>query len=91
MMLMMTVAYAMYAFGFVFIVCEIAQRVCDTLNGLDRVIGQMDWYLYPNEIQKFLPLILLMVQKPFELRCLGSMECGRELYKKVPSHQSIIP
>ena len=66
-----------------FIACEISQRVNDAFNGLNLTIHQFDWYLFPIEIQRMLPMIIVVAQQPVTLECFGSISCSREVFKNV--------
>lgn len=60
-----------------------SQRFCDALNEMDDDIGQLDWYLYPAEIQRLLLIIVENSQQPVIVKCFGSNACNRETFKKV--------
>lgn len=75
--------YSCYAFGTVFAACELCEQAGYLFNEIDDIISQMDWYNFPDEIQKLLPTILNMAQKPFKIECFGSITCSRETFKKV--------
>lgn len=78
-----TILIVCTAFGVVFLVCELSQRICDYFNSIDMMIGKWNWYLLPIEIQRILPLILIVVQQPFKFIGFGSVSCSRETFKKV--------
>lgn len=82
-MLVIALGYALYSFGLLFIACEIAQSGCDAVNSFDLDIGQIDWYLYPIQMQKILPAVMNMAQKPVEFIWFGSMAADRDTFKKV--------
>lgn len=63
--------------------CEIFQYACDEFNKIDDTVEQFDWYLYPEEIKRMLPTVMIMVQQPLEFNCFGSLTCCRETDKKV--------
>lgn len=72
-----------YAFGLVYIICEIGENFCDSFNRISNVINQFKWYLLPVDVQQMLPIIILMAQHPVFLICFGSISCLREAFKKV--------
>lgn len=74
-----------FAFGLVFIVCEIGERISTAFNEIDDVIDQFKWYLLPAEVQRMLPTIILNVQQKVALKCFGSISCQREAFRKVSS------
>lgn len=82
-MLLMTIGYTLYSFGVVFIVCEVTQHVCDAINAFDMEISQTDWYLYPHDMKKVLPMIMNVTQKPVEFKWFGSMSSCRDTFRKV--------
>lgn len=86
MMLLMAFGYAVITLGSVFFLCEITQRSCDGFNRFDQVIQQTDWYMYPMQLKKLVPIVLIVVQKPVELQCFGGITCDRELFKRVSSY-----
>lgn len=75
--------YTLYAFGSVVIICEMGQRLCNAFAGIGDFCWQMDWYLYSSETQKFLPTLLIAVQKPVVVEFFGSLSCSRESQEKV--------
>lgn len=82
-MLVVALAYCVYAFGGVFFVCEVTQQICDVLDNFDRVIGRLNWYMYPHGMKKMLPTILILVQRKVEIKFFGSIACDRNLLKRV--------
>ena len=72
-----------YAFGVVFIACELGQRVNLAFVECSDMIDQFDWYLFPAEIQRLLPIILNFTQQPVEIKCFGSTTLDRETFKYV--------
>lgn len=60
----MRIFYVADAFSVVIPVCEISQRWTDTLEKINDVFVQFDWYLFPNKIQRMLPTILILTQQP---------------------------
>lgn len=71
------------AFGCVFIICEMGQRISYAFDEIGEMIWDMKWYLHSNKIQKLLPIIINAVQKPVAIKFFGSVTCSRESLKKV--------
>lgn len=71
-----------YAFGTILIVSELGQQTSDSFIELSEVSLQFDWYLFSNEINQLLLIILPVVQKPVVIECFGSITCDRESIKK---------
>lgn len=83
----MTIAlvYAGYAFGLVFVVCELCQRASYFFIEINSSIDILDWYLFPINVQKIMPTLLIMAQQPVEIECFGSIVCDRDTFKRVSS------
>lgn len=81
--LLMTIFIACYAVGVDFFACDIGQRISNAFNEINDVIGKFDWYLFPNELQKLLPIIIHFAQLPVEMKFFGSIACNRDSLKKV--------
>lgn len=76
--------YGFFGFALIYVVCELSQRIsnafCDISDAIDT---GYDWYLYPLELQRMLPLIMLPIQKPVVIRCFGCVQCSRRAFKNV--------
>lgn len=81
--LAVTALAVFYAFGSLFLVCDLGQRLSNAYDEIDFVINQLDWYQFPDEIRQVWPIIINMVQQSVEIRCFGSVSCNRETLKKV--------
>lgn len=81
--LLLTIFYAGYAFGVVFIICELGQRLTDAFEEINDEIDRFEWYLFPSEIQRMLPTIMISAQQPVVLECFGSIAGSRETFKRV--------
>lgn len=83
---------AHYVLIYLFCVCEFFERITNAFSGIDNVIGQFDWYLFPNGMNRMLPTLLMMTQRPVECKSFG-ITCSRETCKNVKSTQnySLIP
>lgn len=66
-----------------FVVNEMGQRFSDAFNKVDDAVSQLNWYLFPNEVQRMLPTFIINTQEPVVIRFFGSNVCSREQYKKV--------
>ena len=72
-----------WSFAFVFVVCEFGQIMSNAYTEIDHEVCQLDWYLFSMEIQKILPTLMIVTQKPVGLDVFGNISCGREDFKKV--------
>ena len=69
--------------GLAFIPCELSERISIAYDHVYYAIEELDWYAFPIELQKMLPIIMINVQEPVALQCYGSILCGRDVFKKV--------
>lgn len=83
MILWTSILYGFCGFGLVFSTCEIGQRFTKAFDEIDREIEQLDWYLFPIEIQRILPTIIINAQEPIVIECFGIISCNRDQFKKV--------
>lgn len=83
LMLFVTIIYSSYAFGIMFVACEFGQRLSNAFEEIDDSIEEFDWNLFSHEIQRLLPTILIVTQKPVVFECFGSISALRDTFKKV--------
>lgn len=65
------------------------QRFSNLTDGINDVIIQMVWYLFPSESRRVLPIVMQSAQEPLVVKCFGNVSCARKQFKKV-SLSSII-
>lgn len=80
---METIIAEFYSFCFVFITCELGEQLTIAFDELEFVMEQLDWYLFPIEIQRLLPIILISAQQSVTIQCFGSFATNRDTFKKV--------
>lgn len=78
-----------WAFGSIFIACELCERVSNAYSEIDDAVNHINWHLFPIEIQKMLPTIIINTQKPIVFECFGSICFSRETFKNVGAYQII--
>lgn len=83
MILFQTIFEAFWAFGGIFFYCEFGERLGQLFTKVDDAMGQLDWYLFPEEIKRMLPVVIINVQQPTEIECFGSISCCRDSFKQV--------
>lgn len=71
--------------GFVFVACEIGQRLTDAIYEIVFEFDQLNWYLFPIEIRRMLPTIMMNTQKPIAMGCFGIAVGSRDQFKQVNS------
>lgn len=82
-MLLELIFCGIWALNFIFVVCELGQRGSDICNSFEEEIIQLDWYLYPIEIQQMLIPLIIYAQKSINIEFFGSLSCSRVQFKKV--------
>lgn len=65
-----------------FYICDFHQQMSNAFDEINDKIVQMSWYRFPNEINRMLPMILMVTQQPVEFRFFGSISCSRETLKR---------
>lgn len=58
------------------------QRFSNAVDEVDDVIVLLDWYLFPKEIKRVLPIVMQSAQVPAVIKCFGNVLCAREQFKK---------
>lgn len=71
----------------VFICCELGQRTTDMFDEMNSTIDQLDWYLFPIELERMLRMIIANAQRPVSLQCWGGIACTRDCFKNVGSER----
>lgn len=72
-----------YAFGIVFIACEIGQRINIAFDECSEMITQFNWYRCPVKIQRMLLVIIPFAEEPIDVDCFGSTTCNRGTFQFV--------
>lgn len=72
-----------YAFGFVGVYCELCERVRHGFEEISYAIYDLEWYTYPSEVRRLLPIIVQHAQQPVELVAFGNIPCTRNTFKNV--------
>lgn len=86
--LVVAIFYSSYAFGIVFISCEVGQRLCDAFEDINDTIELLDHYRFSMKIKRMLPTIMITAQETVFIECFGSITCVRESFKKVSQSRS---
>lgn len=72
-----------WTLGTDFFYCEFGERMSEPFEKIDDAIDQLDWYTFPNEIKRMLPIIIMNVHETVDISAFGSISCSRETFKKV--------
>lgn len=71
------------AFVPIFLLCELGERLTDRFNQIDNTVLQCNWYKYPKNVRKMLPIIISDTQQSFVFVGLGNIQCSRDAFKNV--------
>lgn len=82
-LVVLSIVQTIWSSGLAFIPCELGERVTGAFLEICDGISVLDWYAFPIEIQKTLPIIMINAQEPVALECFGSISCGRDIFKAV--------
>lgn len=75
--------YGLFVFLILFVTCELGEGVVNIFSEIDNEIVQSNWYLFPRNVQKMLPLVMINAQKPVVIKCFGNVACTRWQFRKV--------
>lgn len=59
------------------------QQAVDAYYEIANDVEHLNWYLWPFETWKNIPVIILSAQQTVAIRCFGSISCVRETFKAV--------
>lgn len=79
------VGMVFWSFTFIFIICEFGENVCSAFDEINILFDEIDWYLFPIEIQRYLPTLFLVSQQPVLIQGYGNILFNRYAFKKVDS------
>lgn len=71
------------ALGFIFLICDLGYRISNAFGKIDYTIVKLNWYKFPIEIKKLLPILIIGAQQPVELEVFGSVSCSYEIFQTV--------
>lgn len=78
-----TIFFTSYAFGALFVMCELCQHASDRYDKFNVIIWRFKWYFFPDKVQQLLPMIIMSSQESSAIECFGSIACGRETFSRV--------
>lgn len=71
------------SFALMFIICEVFGKINHGFETISHAMDQSRWYLFPRQIQKILPIVLINAQQIVDFNCFRDTPCNRETFKKV--------
>lgn len=72
-----------WSFTYIFLFCNFGENVTSKFLAIDHAINECDWYLFPYDVQRMLPTIMMSTQKPLILCGFANVVCTREAFKRV--------
>lgn len=81
-----TLMWMCWTFAQMFIFCELGENVTDQFNQISNAIYSSDWYMFPKEIQRIIPIIAMSAQRPVIIQGFVNLKCTREASSRV-NHQ----
>ena len=73
----------LWSFAIIFFFCEFGEKVNNQFERFNDELCQLNWYLYPNNIQRLLLIFTTGVQQPVYLCGYGNIVCTRDSFEKV--------
>lgn len=83
MSLLLLILCGIIGFTLLFIACELSHRMTCAFDEINLTIEKLNWYLFPIEVKRMLPMIIATAQEPVALECFGSISCTRDVLKNV--------
>lgn len=81
--LVISMDMTIWAFILIFIICELSERLTTRFNEIHNEILQCDWYIFPHDVQRILPIIMSGTQNPFLFTGIGNIVYTRDAFKRV--------
>lgn len=66
-----------------FLFCEFGENVTSHFNELHNTLCQTEWNLYPIDIQRLLPIIMMSTRKEIILEGFGGVQLTRQAFETV--------
>lgn len=82
-MIIPLVCMMFWSFSIIFVYCEFGERMSNGFNEINDSICCVNWYTFPINMQRMIPNILIIAQKPVVLDAFGKISCKREVFTNV--------
>lgn len=83
MVLVFLITAMLCSFGFILLLCEFGQRVNDSFEHIHDTINKFEWYMFPLEMQKLLPIMMNVADQQVTIKVFGNISCDRDTFKTV--------
>lgn len=77
----LTILIAVMSWLFSF--CTFGNSLTVRFSQLDCIIFEGPWYLLPIDMQKKLPFVMMVAQKPVYMKGFAKFQCTREVFARV--------
>lgn len=84
------VSQLFWSIVFIFLICENCGQVTLKFEMINDTLCQCNWYLFSNEMQKMLVIVMINAQEPTMIHGFFETPCTRESFKKVNIFSSIV-
>lgn len=81
--LFLAMALMFWSFIQIFLFCELGEMLTGQFNKLNDAIFERDWYTFPIEIQRKLPMITMGIRLPVVISGYGNIRCTRQVCQNV--------
>lgn len=71
------------SFGPIFLFCEVGEQLCSRSDLVCDAFFKLNWYSFPHQVQRMMPIIIVIAQNPSRLVADGAAACSRDKFKKV--------
>ncbi|XP_031621400.1 odorant receptor coreceptor-like [Contarinia nasturtii] len=81
--LIVQIGIMFWSFFIIFLFCYFGENITSEFTDLNDHIYHCDWHLFPRDIQRMLPILLINTQRPVILKGFGNILCTHENFKTV--------
>lgn len=66
-----------------FLICNMGEMVTSSFLELDETVYGLVWYHLPVELQRYVPIMLMSIQRPVIMKGVFALDCSRDTFKQV--------
>lgn len=75
--------FIVYTFGQMFVLCDMGENLTNHFGHISDAIYCADWYMFPKDVQRIMPTVIMAAQRPVILQGFANLKCTRSAFKKV--------
>lgn len=76
-------ARLVYVSGVMFAYCEMGEQVTSAFEEIEHMLAELDWHLFPSEIQRMMPMLLMVARQPVDFMGYGNLPASRYTMQRV--------